>query len=123
MDKKYLYFATGTVDADDATEEVVMIPADKISYMEMRKTNDLRIFFDKSVGQEVLGADGDNKVEIALDITVGKHKEVMEAIAGAIASASAINNPMIVVADSENSKFISPYITACADIFEVVDAT
>ena len=121
--QKYLYFATGAVDADDATEEVVMIAADKISYMEMRKTNDLRIFFDESVGQEVLGSDGDNKVEIALDITVGKHKEVMEAIAGAINAASAINSPFIVVADSENGKFLHPDITACADIFEVTDAS
>jgi len=123
MDKKYLYFATGAVDADDATEEVVMIAADRISYMEMRKTNDLRIFFDATVGQEVLSGDGDNKVEIALDITVGKHKEVMEAIAGAINAASAINSPMVVVADSENGKFLHPDITACANIFEVVDAT
>ena len=120
--KKYLYFATGAVDADDATEEVVMIEADKISYMEMRKTNDLRIFFDATVGQEVLGGDGDNHVEIALDITAGKHKEVMQAIADAVGASSKKVPTMITIADSENGVFVSPHITACADIFNVVDA-
>jgi hypothetical protein len=46
----------------------------------------------------------------------------MEAISGAVASASAINSPMIVVADSENSKFLHANITACASI-AIVDAS
>ena len=46
----------------------------------------------------------------------------MEAIAGAIASANAINAPMITVADSENSKFLHADITACASN-AVVDAS
>ena len=46
----------------------------------------------------------------------------MEAIAGAVASANAINNPMITVADSEDSKFLHPDITACASI-AIVDAS
>ena len=41
---------------------------------------------------------------------------------GKIASANAINAPMIVVADSENSKFLTGDITACASL-AVVDAS
>ena len=46
----------------------------------------------------------------------------MEAITGACAAASAINTPFIVVADSENSKFLHADITACASL-AVVDAS
>ena len=59
---------------------------------------------------------------IVLTVTAGKEEEVMEALAGAISSANAINSPMIVVADTENSKFLHPNITACAAI-AVVDAS
>ena len=46
----------------------------------------------------------------------------MESITGAISSASAINSPFIVVADSENSVFLNSHITACASV-AVVDAS
>jgi hypothetical protein len=46
----------------------------------------------------------------------------MEAICGAVASANAINVPMITVADEENSSYIHANITACASI-AVVDAS
>ena len=119
--EKYLYFASAAPDATTSTEEVIMVAASKVSHYEMRNATDLRIYFDKEMGQEVLGGDGDDVNSVALDITSGKHKEVMEAIAGAINAASAINSPMVVIADSENSKFVSPHITACASI-AVVDA-
>ena len=119
--EKYLYFASAAPDGTTSTEEVIMVAASKVSHYEMRNATDLRIYFDKGMGQEVLGGDGDDANAVALDITTGKHKEVMEAIAGAINAASAINSPMVVVADSENSKFVSPFITACASI-SVVDA-
>ena len=118
--EKYLYFATAAPDGTTSTEEVIMVAASKVSHYEMRNATDLRIYFDKGVAQEVLGGDGDDQNSVALDITSGKHKEVMETIAGAIASASAINSPFIVVADVENSKFISPHITSC--VITVVDA-
>ena len=119
--EKYLYFATAAPDGTTSTEEVIMVAANKVSHYEMRNATDLRIYFEKGVAQEVLGGDGDDQNAVALDITTGKHKEVLEAIAGAINAASAINSPFVVIADSENSKFVSPHITACASI-SVVDA-
>jgi len=115
--KKFLYFASGAIDGTTSTEEVACFPADKLSHFEMSNTGDLRIFFESS---QELTKDIDQAV-VALDITVGKHKEVIEAITGAIASASAINAPMITVADSVNSTFLHGNITACASI-AVVDA-
>ncbi len=116
--KKFLYFASGAIDGTTSTEEVACFPADKLSHFEMSNTGDLRIFFESS---QELTKDIDQAV-VALDITVGQHKEVIEAITGAIASASAINVPMITVADSVNSTFLHSGITACASI-AVVDAS
>jgi len=118
--KKMLYFASGAPDSTTATEQVACFPADKLSHLEMHTATALRVYFHS--GQE---ADEDSGIDlpvIVLTITSGKHKEVMEAISGAMASASAINNPMIVVADSENSKFLHANITACASV-AVVDAS
>ena len=118
--KKFLYFSKGTIDGTTSTEEVACFPADKLSHMEMQNTGDLRLFFTS--GQETDNDAGLDHSVVALDITVGKHKEVMEAITGAIASASAINAPMITIADEENSKYIDGNITACASI-SVVEAS
>ena len=97
-----------------------MVPAGKVSHYEMRNATDLRIYFDAGVGQENLGGDGDDFNAVALDITTGKHKEVLSAICSAINEAP-VGNGFIVIADSEKSKFASPHITACASI-TVVDA-
>ena len=118
--KKFLYFSKGTIDGTTSTEEVACFPADKLSHFEMRNATDMRIFFTSQV--EMDNDSGIDLPVVALDITSGKHKEVMEAITGAIASASAINAPMITVADEENSKYVSDHITACASI-TVVDAS
>ena len=118
--KKFLYFSKGTIDGTTSTEEVACFPADKLSHMEMSNATDLRLFFES--GQETDNDAGLDHAVVALDITSGKHKEVMEAIAGAIASPAAINVPMITVADEENSKYVSSHITACASI-AVVDAS
>ena len=118
--KNMLYFAKGAIDGTTSTEEVACFPADKLSHMEMQNTGDLRLFFVS--GQETDNDAGLDHSVVALDITVGQHKEVIEAICGAVASASAINAPMIVVADSENSKFLHADITACASM-AVVDAS
>ena len=118
--KKFLYFASGAPDATTATEEVACFPADKLSHFEMHTATALRVYFTSS--QELDLDAGIDASVIVLTITSGKHKEVMEALSGAIASASAINNPMIVVADSENSKFLHADITACASV-AVVDAS
>ena len=118
--ENYLYFASAAADGTASTEEVACFPASQMSHFEMATATALRIYFESS--QENDADSGIDAAHAALTITSGKHKEVMEALAGAIASANAINAPMIVVADSENSKFLHANITACASI-AVVDAS
>ena len=118
--KKFLYFASAAPDGTAATEEVVCFPADQLSHLEMASATQLRVYFESS--QENDADSGIDAAHAVLTITSGKHKEVIEAITGAIASANAINVPMIVVADSENSKFLHATIEACASI-AVVDAS
>ena len=118
--KKYLYFASAAPEANAANEEVACFPADQMSHMEMASATSLRIYFESS--QENDADSGIDAAHAVLTIDTGKHKEVMEAISGAVASANAINSPFIVVADSENSKFLHADITACASI-AVVDAS
>tara|TARA_R100001163_G_scaffold30434_1_gene24021 strand:+ start:1610 stop:1969 length:360 start_codon:yes stop_codon:yes gene_type:complete len=118
--KKYLYFASAAADGTASTEEVVCFPADQMSHMEMATATQMRVYFESS--QENDADSGIDAAHAVLTITSGKHKEVMEAIAGAIASANAINAPMITVADSEKSKFLHADITACASI-AIVDAS
>ncbi len=118
--KKFLYFASGAPDATTSTEQVACFPTEKLSHLEMHNATTLRAYFNS--GQE---ADDDSGIDlpvVVLTINTGKHKEVMEAITGACAAASAINTPFIVVADSENSKFLHADITACASL-AVVDAS
>ena len=117
--KKFLYFASAAPNSDAADEEVVCFPADQLSHMEMASATSMRVYFNSNQEQDLSGVDSAHAV---VTITSGKHKEVMEAIAGAAASASAINSPFIVIADSENSKFLHGDITACASI-AVVDAS
>ena len=118
--KKFLYFASGAPDSTTSTEEVACFPADKLSHLEMHTATALRLYF--SSNQELDEDSGIDAPVVALTITSGKHKEVMESITGAISSASAINSPFIVVADSENSVFLNSHITACASV-AVVDAS
>jgi hypothetical protein len=118
--KKFLYFASAAADGTASTEEVVCFPADQLSHLEMATATQLRVYFESSQENDADG--GIDAAHAVLTITTGKHKEVIEAITGAIASANAINAPMIVVADSENSKFIHADITACASI-AIVDAS
>ena len=120
--KKFLYFATAAADSTASTEEVLMLPVDNISHFEMDTATRLNIFAKTGNGQEADNDSGVDHIVCGIDITSGKHKEVMEALAGAIASAAAINSPFIVVADSENDKFLHSNITACAAI-AVVDAS
>lgn len=117
----YLYFATAAADGTTATEEVIMVSANQVSHYEMQTATDLRIYLKETVGQEVLGSDGDNFAEIVLTITSGKHKEVMKALAKAANNPLSFDGGFVVIADSENSDFISSDITACASI-TIVDA-
>ena len=117
--KKFLYFAASAPDGTASNEEVVCFPADQLSHMEMATATQMRVYFHSNQEQDLSGVDSAHAV---LTINSGKHKEVMEAISGAVASAAAINTPFIVVADSENSAFLHGDITACASI-AVVDAS
>ena len=117
--KKFLYFSKGTIDGTTSTEEVVCFPADKLSHMEMQNTGDLRLFFTS--GQETDNDAGLDHSVVALDITVGKHKEVMAAIAQLV-NGGPHSDGFCVVADSENSVFAHANITACASI-TVVEAS
>ena len=118
--KKFLYFSAGTPDGTASNEEVACFPADQISHLELATATQLRVYFESS--QENDADSGIDAAHAVLTITSGKHKEVIEAICGAVASASAINAPMITVADEETSSYIHPDITACASI-AVVDAS
>ncbi len=118
--KKFLYFAVSAPDGTTGTEQVACFPADQLSHLEMATATQLRVYFESS--QENDADSGIDAAHAVLTITSGKHKEVIEAITGAIASANAINVPMITVADSENSKFLHANIEACASI-AVVDAS
>ena len=120
--EKFLYFASAAADGTAGDEEVIMVRAENVSHYEMDTATRLNIHFKKDVAQEVLGGDGDDQNLVGLTITSGKHKEVLEAIAGAINAASAINSPFVVIADAENSKFIHDDITAVAAI-SIVDAS
>ena len=117
--KKFLYFASAAPEGTASDEEVVCFPADQLSHMEMATATSMRVYFNSNQEQDLSGVDSAHAVRT---ITSGKNKEVMEAISNAIASANAINTPFIVVADSENSKFLHGDITACASI-AVVDAS
>ena len=129
--KKFLYFSAGAPDGTTSSEQVACFPADSLSHFEMHTATALRLYFNAGQEGSALtntnysdtGTAGsiDNPV-VVLTIDSGKHKEAIEAIAGAVASANAINVPMITVADEENSKYISPFISACASL-AVVDAS
>jgi len=117
--KKFLYFAVSAPDGTASTEQVACFPVDQLSHFEMASATAMRVYFHSNQEQDLSGVDSAHAV---LTINTGKHKEAMEALAGACDAASAINTPFIVVADSENSKFLHSSITACASI-AVVDAS
>ena len=117
--ENYLYFATGAPDATTGNEEVAMFPANNVSHFEMHTATALRIYFDAN--QETDEDSGIDRPVVALTITSGKHKTVMQAIAGAISDGAA-NDGFTVIADTENSVFVHANITACASI-AVVDAS
>ena len=97
--------------------QVACLPADQLSHFEMATSTQLTVYFESS--QEHDADSGIDAAHAVLTVTSGKHKEAIETIAGAIADGKAL---MITVADEENSKYISPFITACASI-AVVDAS
>ena len=117
--KKFLYFASGAPNSTTSTEQVACFPAEKLSHFEMSNATDLRIFFES--GQETNNDSGIDHAVVALDITSGKHKEVMEYLASIFSKTRRVAGGFTVVADSENSVFGHPNITGC-NVIEVIDA-
>ena len=120
MKDKYLYFASAAPDGTAGTEQVVCFPAAQMSHMEYISATSLRIYFESS--QENDADSGIDAAHVALTITTGKHKEVIEGIINAINTPYSNSTSMVVVADSENSVFAHQNITACASL-AVVDAS
>jgi hypothetical protein len=118
--KNMLYFASAAPDGTPGDEEVACFPADRLSHFEMRTATDLRIFFTSAT--EMQSDDAIDLPFVALNITSGKHKEVMQDITETMNRASGGNFGFINIADSEDSVFCSANITACASI-TVVDAS
>ena len=107
--KNFLYFATG--GGADAAADNMVVPADNVIGINATAATTCNLYFKNPRILE--GTDADStKNYVELTYTSGKYKEVCEAIVGAIASAAAINNPLITVADMNNSKFISDHISA-----------
>ena len=107
--KKFLYFATA--GGADAAADNIVVPADNVIGINATAAGTCNLYFKNPRILE--GTDADStKNYVELTYTSGKYKEVCEAIVGAIASAAAINNPLITVADMNNSKFISDHISA-----------
>ena len=107
--KKFLYFATA--GGADAAADNMVISADDVIGINATAATTCNLYFKNPRILE--GTDADStKNYVELTYTSGKYKEVCEAIVGAIASAAAINNPLITVADMNNSKFISDHISA-----------
>tara|TARA_R100000406_G_scaffold62344_1_gene43483 strand:+ start:1523 stop:1879 length:357 start_codon:yes stop_codon:yes gene_type:complete len=118
MNKKFLYFTSGAIDAGGGDEECILIGADNISHFEMDDDTSLKIFAKEGVGQIAQG-DSTNNVVIDLTITTGKHKEVMAAIARTI-NKGPHSNGFCVIADKENEKFCHADITGV--LITVIDA-
>ena len=107
--RKFLYFADA--GGTDAATDNMVVPVDAVIGINATAATTCNLYFKNPRILE--GTDGDStKNYVELTYTSGKYKEVAEAIVGAINSANAINNPMIVVADMNNSKFISNHISA-----------
>ena len=112
---KFLYFAKSAPDGTTSTEEVAMFSVDRLSHFEMANATDMKIYFESN--QEV-NKDVDNAV-VSLDITSGKHKEIMAELAREIAYPDGNAASLIVVADSENGVYLHNDITACASVVVV----
>jgi len=95
MQDKYLYF-------ENSTSDIMLVPTSRLVEMEVNADDDVNLRFTgvQGVGQEM---------EIVLTVTSHKGKEVMASIADEIRFSK---NPMIMVADETNSKFLHSAITA-----------
>ena len=117
---KFVYFAKSAPDGTTSTEEVAMFSVGRLSHFEMANATDMKIYFE--VYQEADNDGGSDHAVVSLDVTSGKHKEVMAEIAREIGNPDSNASSMIVVADSENGVYLHSDITACASVV-VVEAS
>ena len=112
---KFLYFASAAADGTAGDEEVAAFNADGVSHMEANSATTLTVYFQSGISQETNTGDGDIHVDhskVILTITSAKHKEVIEAVAGACNATH--NSGMVVVADVTNGVYCHPDITGVA---------
>tara|TARA_R110001592_G_scaffold360349_1_gene668576 strand:- start:37 stop:378 length:342 start_codon:yes stop_codon:yes gene_type:complete len=104
--EKYLYFAQG--DGANATSEAVMYPVSAFRGADVASSA-IQLWFTGAESSNQ--ADDDNEDLVTLTVTNGKQKEVLKAIAEAMAAQGSMKEPFVVIADEDNSVFIHPAIT------------
>ena len=126
MEKKMLYFCSGSADDTGGTEEIIMVPVDNVSHYEVEGTANLDVWFKAGVGQETNTGDGDihvdhSKVRLTVTAGAGNMKSVLQSIT-ALINGGPHSDGFLVVADDENSVYCNSLITACNTI-SVIDAS
>ena len=103
--KKMLYFQTG---ADNATA----FPADNIYSVDAYATG-VDIYFTGSTSGTGEHGIGGLLSNVALNVTAGQEENVIKAIVRAIGTT---RDPLVVIADDENSNYVHSGITTCGTI-------
>ena len=104
--EKYLYFAQG--DGANATSEAVMYPVSSFRGADVAASA-IQLWFTAAEASDIDAGDDDDLV--TLTVTDGKQKEVLKAIAEAMAAQGSMKEPFVVIADEDNSVFIHSAIT------------
>jgi phosphoglycerate dehydrogenase-like enzyme len=124
MEKKMLYFCSGSADDTGSSEEIIMVPVENVSHWEVAGTSNLDVFFKVNIGQEAVDMDAGtadfNKVRLTVTAGAGNMKSVLQSVAGSINATH--SDGLIVIADDENSVYCNPLITACNAI-TILDAS
>ena len=119
MKDKFFYFRT--VDAaasDDAQNDSLTIPVNKITGIQAITSTDVVIYFESKLndlGESEFGDQIFQNSSVTLNIATGSRKVVMKAIAEA-SNAEPHNDGIIIIADDLTKKYISKYITSVGTI-------
>ena len=104
--EKYLYFAQG--DGANATSEAVMYPVSAFRWADVASSA-IQLWFTAAEASDI--DTGDDNDLVTLTVTDGKQKEVLKAIAEAMAAQGSMKEPFVVIADEDNGVFIHSAIT------------
>jgi len=96
---KFLYF-------DPESNNALSVPADRLLSMDQVGDTEIRLTFEEKDGVT------NSRTFVTLNIEAGKEKQVMDAIAKAIANGA--RDASIVICDDTNDKYVSSHITSCA---------